>query len=151
MKCRLVLARYLFIGIGLAACSPKFSTTSPRDATFEKADIQSILGSWIYTQKEKSYHLTIRMDVEEQRIRYDETCVGSNTETGIRTVSRAIVEPGKITLIDKISGALQNGDLRCGLDFSAANYPVTVHGDTLTLQTPDGLMKFERLKDSNHF
>lgn len=142
MNCRLVI----LIGIMLLACSPKFTTTPPDRDIYGKADAQSILGSWLYTNTAKTYTVTIRMDIEMEKIRYDETCVAANTEVGIRTVSRALVGKGKISLIDGISGNIQNGDLRCGLDFGATDYPVAISGKTLTLLTSVGPVKFERLK-----
>lgn len=146
MKCSL-LFYVLCLGIGIAACSPEFTTTSaPDDSIYGKADAQSILGSWLHTNNTNTYTLSIRMDIEKTKIRYDEACVAANTEVGIRTVSRATVGKGKITLVDGISGNIQNGDLRCGLDFAAIEYPVAISGNTLTLKTPAGPVKFERMK-----
>ncbi len=136
----------LLLPMGLLSCSPKFSTTAPDDNIFGKADTQSILGSWLHTDNTKTYTLSIRMDIEMEKIRYDETCIATNTEIGVRTVSRAFVGKGKITLVDAISGDIQNGDLRCGLNFSAIEYPVAISGNTLTLKTPNGSFKFERMK-----
>ncbi|OQW46428.1 MAG: hypothetical protein A4S09_05510 [Proteobacteria bacterium SG_bin7] len=149
MKCYIFM--FCFLSLGLMACSPKFATTAPKDTIFGKADAQSILGSWIYNRTEKTHTVTIRMDIEIEKVRYDETCIGANTEVGIRTVSRALVGKGKIAFIDAIFGTVQNGDLRCGLEFSATEYPVAISGNTLTLKTPTGTVSFERIKNSTQF
>lgn len=138
----------LILGLGVSGCSPEFTTTpAPDDTIFGKADAQSILGSWLHTNTANTYTLSIRMDIEKTKVRYDENCIAANTEVGIRTVSRAVVGKGKITLIDGISGNIQNGDLRCGLDFAAMEYPVAISGNTLILKTLAGPIKFERMKN----
>ncbi len=137
----------LILPIFLVACSPRFTTTNPNgdQGIQTKAEPKLIFGSWLYTLNEKAFKLTIRLDLDAVKIRFTENCLAANNETTIQTTSRAFVAPGKISLVDVISGQMKNGELNCGMDFRLGEYPVTLKGNTLTLQTATGPMAFERI------
>jgi hypothetical protein len=136
----------IIVALAFLACSPKFTTTPIENTIYGKAEAKSIIGSWLYTRTERAYTTTIRLDIEQMKVRYSENCVSADSETSIQTTSRANVSTGRLTLIDGVTGSIQNGSLNCGLDFAAAEYPVAVRADTLTILTPNGPINFERIK-----
>ncbi len=135
-KLAAILAASFFL-----ACSPSFTTTNPDEVILGKADIQAMLGSWIYRFEK----LSIQLDIELLKVRYTQICESAENKTQIQTESRVVIKTGFLTLIDGIGGTIHNGNLNCGLDFAAADYKVGIKDNILSLQTKSGLLKFERL------